>query len=124
MGTDDLAGESVLLVEDDVLIRHDLEAALSGYGASVTATGRLDEAMRLADGAFGHAVLDVKLEDGGVQPVARRLAERGVPFVFHSSAARCEGLAAAFPDAPVVPKPALPHKLAAIIAGARPAVRS
>lgn len=111
----DLGGAEVLLVEDDLLIRQDLADTLTDYGARVTATGWIAEAMAMAEGEIEHAILDVKLEDGHVHPVARRLAERGVPFTFHSSAARCTRLAEAFPAARVLPKPAIPAALAALI---------
>lgn len=116
MATDiDLSGKRILLVEDDTLIRHDVAGGLIALGADVVSTGRLTEAIELIEGDISHAVLDVKLEDGNVQPVASRLKERGVPFTFYSSAARCSGLADRFPAAVVLAKPAMPTKLAAII---------
>lgn len=111
----DLTGSAILLVEDDVLIKHDLAEELSAYGAKVTVAGRLVEAMELAEGEVSHAILDVKLEDGFVQPVAARLTERNIPFTFYSVAARCTGLAERFPEAQVIPKPAMPGTIAAII---------
>lgn len=116
----DLTGVRILLVEDDMLIRTDLEDGLTDTGATVISTGRLTEAIELVEGDIGHAVLDVKLEDGNVHPIANRLAERGVPFTFYSSSARCNGLAERFPDAVVLSKPVLPQRLAAIIASTKP----
>lgn len=111
----DLSGKRILLVEDDALIGADLAGELTQLGATVTLTGRLTEAIALAEGAVDHAVLDVKLEDGNAHPVADRLLARGVPVTFHSATTRCAGLAARFPGAAVLRKPALPQELAATI---------
>ena len=111
----DLTGKKVLLVEDDVLIGSDLAEELKCLGAEVVLTGRLTEAITLAEGAVDHAVLDVKLEDGNAHPVADLLLGRGVPVTFHSATTRCAGLAGRFPTATVLRKPAMPGELAAII---------
>lgn len=112
----DLTGNRILLVEDDLLIRTDLEDGLIDIGATVVSTGRLTEAIELVETDVTHAVLDVKLEDGHVHPIADRLQQRGIPFTFYSSSARCNGLAERFPDAVVLSKPALADQLASIIA--------
>ena len=112
----DLTGKTVLLVEDDELIRDDLDHSLRGLGAVTACTGSVGEAMALAERDFTHAILDVRLSDGHVHPVADRLAARRIPFTFYSASARCDGLSDRFPAAAVVPKPALPHRLAALIA--------
>ena len=81
-----LNGVRVLVVEDDPLLAMDLEATLVGAGAVVVDFCRtLDEAKLRADaGDFAVAVLDFGLGSETVSPVARRLINRGVPFVLYT----------------------------------------
>lgn len=57
------------------------------------------------------AVLDVRLIDGEVFPVADILAERNVPFVFHSGHADGRQLAQRYTASAFCQKPCLPGKL-------------
>ena len=100
----DLAGRSILVVEDEPLIRLDLTGRLQDAGATVFAAARLDRALDLA----GHptisaGVLDFDLGSADSTPVCWKLIDRGIPFVFHTglvySAFR------QWPDAPVILKP-------------------
>ncbi|HJO09877.1 MAG TPA: sigma-54 dependent transcriptional regulator [Verrucomicrobiota bacterium] len=60
-----LKGTSVLLVEDEPLLRKQVAAALEQHNADVTAVGRLDEARRMIQSLpFDFALLDVNLPDG------------------------------------------------------------
>lgn len=74
----------VLLVEDESLVSMYAEDVLTEAGFDVLLAMRLDEALDRAEAAsFDLAVLDVNLGNGDTSyPVARRLRERGVPFVF------------------------------------------
>ena len=60
------------------------------------------------------AVLDVRLEVGTTLPLAKWLAERGVPFVFQTSDATL--IDAAYLAAPVLRKPFRPEHLIAALA--------
>jgi len=97
----------ILLVEDDPLLGLDLRTALVDAGLEVIGPARtLAEALRLAEaGEFAFAILDVNLDGKPVFPVATRLAERGVPFLFVTgydiSAVAPDGLR----DRPVMRKP-------------------
>jgi DNA-binding NtrC family response regulator len=60
-----LKGASVLLVEDELLLRKQVAAALEQHDADVTAVGTLDEARRMIQSLpFDFALLDVNLPDG------------------------------------------------------------
>ncbi|MCG2633196.1 response regulator [Bradyrhizobium sp. WYCCWR 13023] len=80
------SGSSVLLVEDEVLIRMMIADMLDELGHKVVAeAGSIDEALRLAanvDADF--AVLDVSLAGERVTPVADLLIARNLPFFFAS----------------------------------------
>lgn len=106
-----LTAKRILLVEDDDLIRDDMVETLRAFGALVTYAASVTEAMDLAELAFDHAFLDVRLTDGDVHPVALRLRERGVPITFCSALSRCGPLSSTYPGASVLVKPALPHQL-------------
>jgi DNA-binding response OmpR family regulator len=110
---DQLRGVSVLIVEDDPLLAMDLEATLVGAGAVVVDRCRtLDEAMLRADaGDFAVAVLDFGLGSETVSPLARRLVNRGVPFVLYTGKSRREPSLAEWSDCPIVEKPASPRAL-------------
>ncbi len=60
-----LQGASVLVVEDEPLLRRQVAAALEQHAADVTAVGTLDEARRMIQSLpFDFALLDVNLPDG------------------------------------------------------------
>lgn len=79
-----LAGHHVLLVEDSLIIALDAEDILSRLGAaSVTPTAAVEAAL---DSIDAHqptvAMLDVNLGDRTSFPVADRLRELGIPYLF------------------------------------------
>ena len=97
----------VLVVEDETLVAILLEDMLTDLGHQVAAlASRLDAALQLADSAnFDVAVLDVNL--GGTTrsfPVADRLRERDVPFVFATGYGKA-GLNGQSDGVPVLEKP-------------------
>ncbi|SHJ18087.1 CheY chemotaxis protein or a CheY-like REC (receiver) domain [Roseomonas rosea] len=82
-----LVGRRILIVEDEYLIAEAMEEWLSGAGAKVVgpvpsveqAFELIEEPEKVLDGA----VLDVNLGRGETAyPVADRLNERGVPYLF------------------------------------------
>jgi CheY-like chemotaxis protein len=101
-----LSGARILLVEDEALVAMMLEDMLLDLGCVVVGpAARVEEAMLLVqDEAIDAAVLDVNLANETVIPVARALAERGVPFVFGTGYARLDVLGD-FADRPVLHKP-------------------
>lgn len=114
-----LQGRTVLLVEDEFLILLDLQFLLENEGASVATATSVAEGLQVADGTFDAAVLDVRLPDGEVFPVARKLTECHVPIVFHSGHARTAELTKEWPSSLALEKPARERML--IEAGAQQA---
>jgi DNA-binding response OmpR family regulator len=110
----------ILVVEDEALVASLLEDDLRSTGAEVIGPARsVDEALLLiaaAEGRLSAAVLDFNLNGTMVSPVADRLADLGVPFVFATGYGEgCDrGLHAA---APVLAKPFSLNRLVAAIRG-------
>jgi DNA-binding response OmpR family regulator len=80
-----LTGRRVLLVEDDYFIAEEMCSAFVKNGAEVLGpVGEVGEALALISnaGRIDGAVLDIKLHDEMIYPVADALREREVPFVF------------------------------------------
>lgn len=68
---------------------------------------------RQPPGFYLCAILDVRLRDGEVFPAADRLAQAGVPIIFHSGHADRQGLEDRYPGALVCAKPCAPRTLRA-----------
>lgn len=101
----DLKGLTILLVEDDFLIQLDLRTVLEEAEAMVVTASSLAEALRLSADSFDAAVLDIRLPDGEVFPLAERLDAANVPLIFHSGNVEGEQLIARFPGAAALSKP-------------------
>lgn len=105
-------GKRVLIVEDDALVADQLAALVEDHlecAPIVTASAR--DALAFVDVDFGF--LDITVTDGQTFSVARRLRERGVPFVFVSASDRSR-LPPELAEAPFLRKPvAAPALLAA-----------
>lgn len=98
---------SVLVVEDEFYFADDIASFFKSKGVDVVGpSGSLDEAMSLAEQnkRIDGAVLDIRLRDGHVYPLADTLRRRGVPFVFVTAYA-ADQLPSRFLDVPVVAKP-------------------
>ena len=80
-----LAGQRILLVEDDYLIATDLADELENEGAQVIGpAASVNEALRLIESTdrIDSAVLDINLKGRMVFPVVDALMEQDVPFLF------------------------------------------
>ena len=80
-----VAGRRVLVAEDEYLLASKMVGALAKLGVETLGpVGTVRRALDLVEhgGHLDGAVLDVKLRDGVVYPVAEALRARGVPFVF------------------------------------------
>jgi CheY-like chemotaxis protein len=107
-----LAGLRLLVVEDEMLVALALEEMLGDFGCVVVdVAGTVDRGLALADKlALDGAILDINLGGEKVFPVAERLAERGVPFVF-CTAYGTAALPPSFAKAPTLAKPYDAHRL-------------
>ena len=97
---------SVLLVEDEVMIRMMVADMLDELGYRVAGeAGDIDEAVRLVQATdFDIAILDVNVNGKVISPVAEAVRLRERPFVF-ATGYGSEGLPEKFRDSPVLQKP-------------------
>ena len=113
-----LAGMRVLLVEDEAMVAMMIADFLTDLGCVVVKTAAsVSEALA----AIAHeasvldaAVLDVNLGGEKVYPVADRLAQEGVPFIFSTGYNRA-GISAAYAQVPMLTKPFEPEALEAVL---------
>jgi len=97
---------SVLLVEDEVMIRMMVADMLEEIGYTITGeAGDIDEAVRLVQAIdFDIAILDVNVNGKVITPVAEAVQLRGLPFVF-ATGYGAQGLPEKFRDRPTIQKP-------------------
>jgi DNA-binding NtrC family response regulator len=102
---------SLLIVEDDEAIGLNLAAAAEDVGAAVVGpVSSVSEALACLDsGGIDGAVIDVRLSDSDITPVALKLIGNNVPFVIHSGYALPDELAGMYLEPRVVMKPADPE---------------
>ena len=102
-----LVGRRVLVVEDDYVLAQDLLEELLHCGAQVMGpVATVADALALLQSgpAPYTAILDIKLKDGLVYPVADALRARGVPFIFASGFDACM-VPEAYADVTLAQKP-------------------
>jgi CheY-like chemotaxis protein len=104
--TIELTGRRVLLIEDEALVMMLLEDTVTETGCEVAGiASRVDDALEKANSlVFDVAVLDVNLNGRQTFDVARRIAERGIPFVF-ATGYGAASLLAGFQHVPILQKP-------------------
>ncbi len=103
----DLNGMRILIVEDQMLVAMDLEQIIEQANGVVLATAN---SPREAFGALDRdrpdlAILDVNLGDATSEPIARRLAGDGIPFMFATGYGEGGAIPQAYADTPIVRKP-------------------
>jgi DNA-binding NtrC family response regulator len=103
---------SVLLVEDEALIRMMIGDMVEELGHTVVAeAGNMTEALALARTAdFEIAVLDINVAGERIEPVADIIAGRDLPFIF-ASGYGAAGAPEKFRDRPTLQKPFLIERL-------------
>ena len=111
----------VLVVEDEAIIAMDLEGILTDAGLAVPAT--LPSCAAALEWLDVHlpdvALVDMHLLDGSCEPVAKRLVERGIPFVvFSASTEREQPSDPVFQSAAWLEKPAPRERIVAAIMAA------
>lgn len=107
---------SVLLVEDEALIRMMIAGMVEELGHSVAGeAANIQDALRLARTAdFDVAILDINVGGTRIDPVAGIIDGRGLPFIF-ASGYGAVGAPEAFRDRTVLQKPFLIDRLGAAI---------
>jgi CheY-like chemotaxis protein len=100
-----MAGQRLLVVEDELLVALDIESILSDAGMDVVGpASSAAEALKLiTDSPPDAALLDANLSGEPIDAVAQALGERRIPFAYVTGYGR-ESLPPAHP-APIVPKP-------------------
>ncbi len=112
-----LLGRRILVVENEPLIAAHYESILMDAGAEVVGpAATVEEATRLAEAdRVSAALLDIRLTDGEVWPVASLLMRQSVPFAFCTGYFDMAGISA-WPGNPILFKPAQPQLLIRTIA--------
>lgn len=110
----------ILIVEDEMTIAMMLEDMLETLGHhAVAVAARLPQAMELAEACeVDLAILDVNLDGQTSFPVAEKLRERRIPFVFATGYGSA-GIDPGFADVRVLKKPFLIGDLKDAVAAAR-----
>ena len=112
-----LQGLALIIVEDDFVVAQSLCDLLEAFGAkSVDMASNIDQALdKIANNTFNAAVLDVNLLGGNVEPVALKLEEIGVPFLFVTGYASRDMLPPELQKHPVLLKPVNPDEMLELI---------
>ncbi|KCZ50254.1 HWE histidine kinase domain-containing protein [Hyphomonas pacifica] len=97
----------VMVLEDNIIIAMDAEQMLKQMGASdVALAADVSEALdQLEKSDITFALLDVNLGDETSEPVAEKLVEKNIPFVFATGYGDAISMLERFPNASVVKKP-------------------
>ncbi len=112
----DLGGRRILVVEDEVIVAFNLECELQDAGAVVVGPAySLDEALTLIDDAE-IAVLDINVNGEQVWPIAEKLRQRSIPFVFASANCSDPETVARYEGVPCFDKPVAIHLLVRTLA--------
>jgi DNA-binding NtrC family response regulator len=109
----ELEGTRLIVVEDDAILLLDLEAVLRGAGAQILRLCRtVEEGLTAAEmEGISAALLDVRVGRHPVAPVARRLYQRGIPFVFYTGQTGDDRAIVEWPHSKFVTKPARPQAI-------------
>ena len=102
-----MAERRVMVAEDSLLILVALEILLEQHGMRIAGqASTLAEALALAKtGNVDIAILDIRLHDEMVFPVADLLRQRGIPTIFTTGYALSDIRPARFADVPIIQKP-------------------
>ena len=108
-----MAQQCVLVAEDEMIIGVDLcdtveEAGYEVAGPFDTASSAIDA---LEQRTPDLAILDVRLDDGEVFPLAEKLMAANVPVIFHSGQVTPTEVADRYPHALALAKPCPPNEI-------------
>jgi len=121
-----MAGQRILVVDDEILIALDTQDALVGAGYTVVGpVAKLSDALQLAvSEPLDAALLDVSLDGVLIWPVAQALHQRGIPFVLVTGFGRGLDMPGFCCNVPVLEKPvrraALLAQVTALFSSGRP----
>ena len=103
----------ILIVEDEFIIALDLSETVKDLGSELEGpyADKANAFVSIEDDLPDCAILDVFTSDGEVYPLADRLAEAGVPIIFHSGHVPPDELRDRYPDAQACSKPCPPDRL-------------
>ena len=107
--------QCVLVAEDEMIIGVDLcdtveEAGYEVAGPYDTASSAIDALERRKPDL---AILDVRLDDGEVYPLADALIAANVPVIFHSGEVSPREMSGRYPDSHALAKPCPPNQIIA-----------
>ncbi|MCL6706323.1 hypothetical protein M8R20_04870 [Pseudomonas sp. R2.Fl] len=101
-----LQSDTILVVEDNILLALDAAASVTAAGYDVVMTARCGEALALLDTRpICGAILDFNVQDGTVVDVVKRLSEADIPFRVVSGSAVNEIELAGVPAEAIRSKP-------------------
>ncbi len=112
-----MTAPTILVAEDEVIIALDIKDTLekAGYvteGPYATMSG----AMRAIEAVTPTcAVLDVRLMDEDIYPLADELVRRGIPFIFHSGHGKPVDIVTRYPNAIFCLKPCAPEDIVSAV---------
>jgi CheY-like chemotaxis protein len=87
-----LAGRTILVVEDEPIVAFDIAYLLEYVGAHVVTSPSLRGALPLVEADhWSAAVLDYLLDDGDSTSICERLKERGIPFLLYTGSNLSKG---------------------------------
>jgi DNA-binding NtrC family response regulator len=111
-----LEGLRLLVVEDDAILLMDLEQILQSAGAEIVLCRSVADALAaLARNGIAAAVLDFRIGQESIVPVARQLTQRGTPFIFYTGQLPGDLALAEWRRFEVVIKPAPARKIVAAV---------
>lgn len=104
----DLSVLRVMLVEDEFLLLLDFESILLEAGVGhVYCCRSITEAQQCLDHQpVSVAILDFRVGRETAAPVARRLTQMGIPFLFHTGQTEADKALSEWPHAKIIDKPA------------------
>ncbi|WP_454817692.1 response regulator [Labrys neptuniae] len=108
-----LAGHTILVADDEIIIALDIEDTLASAGARIAGPClTLASALEITDQqSITAAVLDISLGRDTSEPIVDLLAARGIPIAFCTGKMLPEAFRQKVPDAPVLGKPVQHHLL-------------
>ncbi|MEL6878352.1 MAG: response regulator [Pseudomonadota bacterium] len=105
--------QRILVAEDERIIAFDLCETVEEAGFEVAGPhSDISSAMlSFQKDKPDLAILDVKLDDGVVYPLAEKLANEDVPIIFHSGQFTRDEVKQRFPEATTLLKPCPPNEM-------------